>query len=391
MTMKNKISILFLFIYVLSSSCNTKHDHAHQEAATVQHTCPMHPQIIQDKPGTCPICGMDLVKVNTTGTHNAIMLSDTQMKLANITTTLVRMQDIGANTILTGKLVADETQTEVISSRVAGRIETLYIKEIGQQVKQGQALYQLYSEQLLTLQKEFILALKQAEAIKEDRYQSFVTSAEKKLLLLGMTNSQIENLKKRKQVDSRITFFSPASGVVKNIDVTEGQYILEGALLYRIEKLDKLWMEAELYPGEAHYIKINDEVNVSIIDSDQTSVKGKVTFISPEYRNGSEVTLVRVEIENINHEFLPGMKGNIVLNHSDKKSIAISSDAVIRDANGSHIWILQKDGSFISRKVKTGIENSEMVEIIEGLEENENVVITGAYLLYSESVLKKGA
>ncbi len=388
--MKNSILVFGLLSCLLINSCNKKDEHAHHEAAKEQYTCPMHPQIIQDKPGTCPICGMDLVKVSAI-VNKAIMLSDTQKKLANITTTLVRMQDIGNNTIITGKLVADETQTEVISSRVQGRIETLYVKEIGQQVKQGQALYQLYSEQLLTLQQEYVLALKQAEAIKEERYQSFVASAEKKLLLFGMTKSQIEILGKKKAVDSRITFFAPVSGAVKSIEVNEGQYISEGALLYRIEKLDKLWMEAELYPGETQYIKSGDEVNVSISNSNQTSIKGKVLFMSPEYRKGSQVTIVRVEIRNSDYTFLPGMQGNIILTHSDKKAIAIPVDAVIRDESGNHIWILQKDGSFISRKVKTGIENSEMVEITEGLAENENVVITGAYLLYSESVLKKGA
>ncbi|HOX83544.1 MAG TPA: efflux RND transporter periplasmic adaptor subunit [Chryseolinea sp.] len=388
--MKNRILLFSLFIYLLLSSCNKKEKHQHQ-AAKDQYTCPMHPQIIQDKPGTCPICGMDLVKVNLNAGQHAIMLNQTQMKLANITTTLVRFQNIGNNTILTGKLVADETQTEVISSRVQGRIEVLYIKEIGQQVKQGQALYQLYSENLLTLQQEYVLALKQAEAIKEDRYQWFVASAEKKLTLFGMTKSQIENLAKKKVVDSRITFYAPVSGYIKNVEVSEGQYISEGSLLYRIEKLDKLWMEAELYPGEAQYVKTGDEINVSITDSDQNSIKGRVTFMSPEYRKGSQVMLARVEIKNADHKFLPGMQGNIILTHSGKKAIAVPVDAVIRDASGNHIWILQKDGSFISRKVKTGVENSEMVEIVEGLSENENVVITGAYLLYSESVLKKRA
>ncbi len=389
--MKNKIAIISLSC-LLMISCSKNNEHQH-EANVIQYTCPMHPQIIQDAPGNCPICGMELVKLNatTTKTNSAIMLSETQMKLANITTTLVRMQNIGSNTILTGKLTADETQTEVISSRVQGRIETLYVKEIGQQVKQGQALYQLYSEQLFTLQQEYVLALKQVEVIQSDRYQSFVTSAEKKLLLFGMTETQIENLAKKKIVDSRITFFASESGIVKSIEVSEGQYISEGSPLYRIEKLDKLWMEAELYPGETHYIKIGNEVNVSINGSNQTSIKGIVTFMSPEYRKGSQITIVRVEIKNSNYEFLPGMQGNIILTHSDKKAIAVPIDAVIRDASGSHIWILQKDGSFISRSVKTGLENSEMIEIIEGLTENENVVITGAYLLHSESVLKKGA
>ena len=376
-----------LALFLLLQACIQKKDHVNHE----QYTCPMHPQVVQDLPGTCPICGMDLVKMSaSTAADGSIMLNESQIKLANITTTLTRLENMGENFILTGKLIVNEEQTEIVSSRVQGRIEKLFFKEVGQRVNKGQALYEIYSESLLTIQQEYLLSLRQFEELKSLRYESFVTSSEKKLILFGMTKEQIRLLAQQNKTNSRITFLAPAGGIIARFDVTEGQYVSEGSVLYRIEKLDQIWVEAELYPRESTLVKTGDVVKVQVNGFENSPVDGKITFLSPEYQQGSQIITLRAVINNQKKEFLPGMQANIILVHSEKKTIALPVDAVIRDAKGSHVWILEKDGSFKSRMVKTGLENFEKIEIIEGLEEKENVVITGAYLLYSELVLKKG-
>ncbi len=382
---------ILLFVALSLSMCGKKNEHVQHGEIADKYTCPMHPQIIQETPGTCPICGMDLVKMGASAkADGSIMLSESQIRLANITTTLTRFENMGENTIITGKLVVDEEQTEVISSRVAGRIEKLYFKEVGQWVMKGQALYEIYSEPLLTLQQEYLLALRQFEELKQNRYESFLKASEKKLMLFGMTRDQIDKLSQQKRTDSRITFFASVSGSIARIDATEGQYVSEGSTLYRIEKLDKLWVEADLYPGESLLVKTGDRVGVQINGFESRRQEGKVTFLSPEYRQGSQIIIMRAVIDNPSGEFLPGMQATVILSHSDKEVIALPSDAVIRDEKGSHVWILSSDGAFRSRMVKTGLENFEKVEIIEGLIEKENVVITGAYLLYGELVLKQG-
>ncbi len=383
-------SALLIFTALLFS-CVKKDEHAQHQAVAEKYTCPMHPQIIQDKPGTCPICGMDLVKMSaSTAADGSIMLNESQIKLANITTTLTHLENMGENSILTGKLLVNEEQTEIVSNRVPGRIEKLFFKEVGQRVNKGQAFYEIYSESLLTLQQEYLLAVRQFEELKSPRYESFVKSSEKKLILFGMTKEQIKQLAQQKTTYSRITFLAPATGIIARIDATEGQYVPEGSALYRIEKLDKIWVEAELYPGESMLVKTGDVVRVQVNGFESAPVEGKVTFLSPEYRQGSQIIALRAVINNQKKDFLPGMQATIILSHSEKKTIALPVDAVIRDAKGSHVWILEKDGSFKSRMVKTGLENFEKIEITEGLEEKENAVITGAYLLYSELVLKKG-
>jgi Cu(I)/Ag(I) efflux system membrane fusion protein len=388
--MRTHFNFWFVILIVLTAACSNKDDHTEHTASAAKYTCPMHPQVIQDTPGSCPVCGMDLVKMGAASDDGSLMLTESQIRLANITTTLTRLENIGESTVLTGRLMINEDETEVVSSRVAGRIERLYFKEIGQKVKRGQPLFEIYSEQLLTLQQEYLLALRQFETLKESRYESFVRAAERKLTLYGMSNAQVKQLAERKQVDQRITFLASSTGIVSRIDATEGQYVSEGGPIYRIENLDNIWVEADLYPGETSLVKTGDMVRVQVIGFENAPTEGKVTFLSPQYEQGSQTIGLRAVISNTRGEFLPGMLATVVLSHSEKKAIALPIDAVVRDANGSHVWILTEDGAFKPQMVKTGTENFEKIEITEGLTEKQNVVITGAYLLYGELVLKKG-
>ena len=393
-----RYSILLITISTFLSSCSNEqrkdaHDHEQVSETQTKYTCSMHPQVVQNGPGTCPICGMELVPLNrTTNSNNEVMLNDTQVLLANITTKPVTKNSIGRTIAVNAKLTLNEEKSEVISSRASGRVEKLYIKESGRNVKEGDPLYELYSETLLTLQKEYILAREQYLALgkTEAHYKSFFSAAEKKLLLYGLTKQQVEKLGMSKTTQPRITFLSPASGIITEISAVEGQYLPEGGSLYRIENIDKLWIEVELYADETKYVKIGDKVTVRVSGFESEPVEAKIIFLSPEFRANTQITVMRGEVENPKHQFKPGMQAQVLFSHSSHEAISVPTNAVIREGKGSHVYVQVGKNTFRPQMVTTGIEDFEQVEIMEGLQENDTVVITGAYLLYSEIVLKKG-
>jgi Cu(I)/Ag(I) efflux system membrane fusion protein len=323
---------------------------------------------------------------------NELMLTESQVRLANISTQVVKQQRIGQTLPVNARLVTNEEMTEVISARANGRIEKLFVKESGRVINKGEPLYELYSEALLTLQKEYLLILVQYKTMKDvdNRYQEYLKSARKKLLLYGLTDKQIDRLIDTNDIQPRITFLATASGVVKEIKVAEGQYLTEGDALYQLEDISKLWVEAELYPTELQYVKAGDRISVQVAGYTNSTTEAIVTFLSPEYRANTQVTMLRATLNNPTSQWKPGMQAQVFLNHSENRSLAIPTDAVIHDQRGTHVYIQTADNTFIPRMVKTGVENFEVVEITEGLKEGEVVVVSGAYLLYSEIILKNG-
>lgn len=324
---------------------------------------------------------------------NKLMLNDTQIRLANITTQKVSYELIGQTSVINGKLITDENQSEVISSRAAGRIEKLFIKETGKQVRKGEPLYELYSETLLALQREYLLAKDQAEKMgsEESRYNGFLKAAEAKLVLYGLTKTQISQLSETKLAKERITFLAPANGIVTEIKAAEGQYVSEGSTLYKIENIQSLWLEAELYPTEASLVKMGDLIDVRITGFESLETKAKIVFLSPEYRANSQITIMRAVMENHQLNFKPGMQAQVFFNHSSQKALSIPVDAVIRDEKGTHVFVQTEANTFEPRMIQTGMESFEQVEVISGLKEGEMIVASGAYLLYSEFILKKGS
>jgi len=316
--------------------------------------------------------------------NDNLMLNQSQMRLANISTQKVSTQSIGQRMVVNARLVTDQQSLEVISSRVEGRIEKLFYKETGLFIQKGSPLYVLYSETLLMLQKEFLLAL------EEGSNSPLVEPASRKLIRYGFSQKQVDQLDQSKNAQPLVTIFSPATGLIKEINVSEGGTVSEGTSLYQLENTNNLWVEAELYQHETSFIKIGDHIEVAVDGYETNPVKTTVTFLTPEFRKNSQVVLMRASITNPGTKFKPGMRAQVYFTHSESTAVVIPSGAVIREGRGAHVFVQTPDQGFQPRMVKTGIEEFDKVEVLEGLNENDVVVVSGAYLLYSEMKLKHG-
>src|SRR5690606_1762572 len=393
-----KIIGLTFACIILLTGCSSNQRHAGHDASTSHdvhnddtYTCPMHPNIVQDAPGTCPICGMDLVRVShAAADDHHIMLTATQLKLANVTLAPVSWQRVGRTTVVNAMLTLDEQQTGVVSSRAAGRVEKVFIKETGRVVRQGEPLYTLYSEQLLTLQQEYLLAKEQYEALghTEKRYQSFLEAAKRKLMLLGLTSAQIEQLN-GPNVKPEVVFLAPRSGTVYQVSVVEGAYVAEGSPLFRIEDTRSLWVEAELYRGEDAIVQIGDTITVTS-EGAAPAARATVIVLSPEFRSSTQGTVLRARIDNPNGTLRPGQFVQVHITQASHSALAVPPDAVIRDEHGARVYLATGGHAFQPQAVKTGLEGPDLIEITEGLIEGDTVAVSGAYLLHSEFVLQGG-
>ncbi|WP_036678943.1 efflux RND transporter periplasmic adaptor subunit [Daejeonella oryzae] len=392
--MRNKILYIFLGFAVLSasvflSSCTDKKA---KENSIQKHTCPMHPQIIKEGPGTCPICGMDLVPVNSKGTSKEIILSESQVQLANIKTAMVSSGDFKSSKVLNGRLLNNPELTEVVSSRYAGRIEKLYIKETGRPVSVGQALFEIYSEELQTLQQDYLLQVKQAAAFPDEQiYKTLREGAKSKLRLFGYSNAQISALNNGAKVSPNVTVFAKVSGIVNELSVNEGQYVSEGSPIMRLENFNQLWVEADVYPAEVSQVRIGSLLKVSVNGLNAQEQTVKINYISPQIDPASQLLKVRAVIQNPGN-FQPGMQATVLLPASRiKAAMSLPLEAVMRDAKGAHVWIQTAKNTFEPRMVTTGEEDETQIIITSGLENVKEVVISGTYLLSSEFILKKGS
>lgn len=387
-----RVLVIMVMGVVIMSCAGDRHDYHHGEAAVVTYTCPMHPNVITNEAGQCPVCGMDLVQSGNVSSDSSgdLMLTDSQIRLANISIQKVSMQPVGQTIFVNGRLAINVELSEVISSRVSGRIDKLFVKEAGRVIRKGEPLYQLYSETLLTLQREFLLAKEQFDQLGRsgDRYEAFLEASRRKLLLYGLTEGQIDQLARNGNVTPEITFLAPVSGVISELNVTEGQYVGEGNPLVRIDNLSSLWVEAELYPSERAFVKVGDMIRVDI--NGTIPAEARVEFLSPEFRTNSQIVTMRASLPNEELTFAPGMHAQITFTHSAKNALAVPVDGVIRDGLGAHVYVQRGRNTFRPVEVSTGIENFDKVEIVKGLAEGDTVAVSGAYLLYSEFILKKG-
>ncbi|WP_293300627.1 efflux RND transporter periplasmic adaptor subunit [Pedobacter sp. UBA4863] len=394
---KHIIFILFLLSLIVGVGCSGEQKTEDKSAKAKQQTftCPMHPQIIEHEMGTCPICAMDLVPFEKNSDDKSIKLDAQRQLLANIKTIKIgegNSGDVANQSVLNGRLVVDPQQSNYISAKVSGRVEELFVREIGVVISKGQPLYRLYAEQLATLQQEYLMALAQQKQFAGDKLeQQLVSSAKQKLLLYGQTETQLQQLTKTQQKNPYVTIYATQGGTVAELGITQGQYVAEGTPIMRLEGYGKLWVEVDVYPNEMKQIKQGQQLKVVVNGWEDQAQTMKVDFINPSLRAGTQLTQIRGSITNPNGQWQPGLQVKVMLaSQAVDGGMSLPVDAIIRDAKGEHVWIKTGKESFEPVPVSTGKANGSNVQITSGLATGDEVVITGAYLLYSEYVLKRG-
>jgi Cu(I)/Ag(I) efflux system membrane fusion protein len=392
-----KYTFLILLVTLLFAACKQKPQASVAKTTEkAYYTCSMHPQVHEEHPGNCPICGMKLIKVELTGDHNTasdkIMLTATQMQLAAIQTDTIREENTGAEKTLTGTVTTDDNKAEELSARIAGRVQQLFVRVIGEKITMGQPIYTIYSDDLQESEKEYLLAKQQQKILHNPDvdYQQLISAAENKLQLWGLSPAQIRSLAASGKVAATTTVLSRVNGTVSEIAVHEGDYVTEGMPILKTQALNSLWVQAQLYASESGSYKENDRVSVAFPDLGSLVIQGKVEFVNPELSEASKVDLIRVSVPNPQGLIRPGMLAYISISNNTSRSLAVPTSAVLTDGMGSKVWIKNADGSFSAKMISVGVGNQSYVPVLSGLNTGDIVVTNGAYLLNSEAIFKNG-
>lgn len=366
-------------------------------AADVYYTCAMDPQVISDRPGKCPICHMELTpvkkKANKPPGTDDLQLSDQQIQLGNIKTDTIQKGSIGSQVVLTGTLNFDQSKRSSESARVMGRIERLYFKNVGEYVPKGAPLYELYSEELNNAKQEYILALERRKLFSGESvidFDALIQGAQNKLRLWGMTDAQIKALARTHRAPLTTTFYSTGAGYITELNSSEGAYVAEGGTIVQLADLSSLWAEAQVYSSQLSGIVPSSTATVRVPGPETREIKGRISFVNPELSANSRVNLLRVAIPNAGNHLKPGMPAYIVLQSGHRTTLTLPVEAVIREASTAVVWVATSPNTFKSKMVTVGMESDDRIEITSGLNVGDVVVTSGAYLLNSEYIFKRG-
>jgi len=422
---KNNIVHLFMLgIALISLGCNNNkkqnEEHVHESSDIMSnkvkvYTCPMHPEIIRNEPGQCPICGMDLVQKGATMENlEELSLGDViepvnQTIIGKSQTITPVNKKISSQIEANGYITYNPKNTFSVSSRFAGRIDKLYVKYNFQEVTKGQKIMDIYSPDLVTAQQNYVFLLNNKE---EDL--SLVHATKQKLLLLGMNEAQVQQLERTRKAEYLVSIYAPSSGHIHQMinsaeltmptmpmnknstdkmgtsapefNIREGAYVKKGEAVFNIISLSQVWVILKIYPNDISKIKIGQAVTIVSEIAPDNAINAKISFIEPILDNDSKFASVRVYLDKSDHHvFKIGSLVNATISTGDQNGLWIPSSATLNLGNGNSIVFKKEGNNFKTSAITIADRINNEINIIDGLTINDTIALNAWYMIDSES------
>ncbi|MEX0724978.1 MAG: efflux RND transporter periplasmic adaptor subunit [Planctomycetaceae bacterium] len=391
------------------------HDHASVSGGDVMYICPMMCTPPQSEPGRCPVCGMELVPASSAGSHGdsrSVQIDPAARRVANIHTVAVKSMPITRTIRAIGELRYDEGTLKTISAYVDGRLERLYADYTGVVVKKGDHLALVYSPRLYSAQVELLLARKSREESRSATLQRIIPSnrdlyesARQRLIELGMTAEQVDQMEQAGEANSRMHLCAPISGTVIEKLAVEGQYVTEGDAIFKLADLSTVWLMLKLFPEDAATIRYGQQVEAEVQSLPGRTFAGRVAFIDPNVDPKTRTVGVRVVIPNDDGVLRVGDYAKATLdvpqsdspqmlvydpelaNNARDEALVVPRDAVLMAGSNSVVYVETEPGRFELRRVVLGPLSGDLIVVRSGVKEGEQVATRGNFLIDSQMQL----
>lgn len=360
--------------------------------------CPMHPEISQDHPGICPICGMKLVEAGAAEMHvHGVQVDSATEQRMGVRLARIKQEVIGQAVQTYGNVVIAENKTFAVHPRYEGWIKKLYVHAAGEAVKAGQVLYEIYSPELITRQRTYLSSIErrkqllqtiQTTADTENDYvmEMAMDAANDRLKLNqeeGVSVESIKTIEEKKQASEVVQIISERSGVVSQINVKEGSYVMSANPVLVLADVSNVWVDVVLYPDQVSQVKRGDAVTIR--DRNGLEIHSRLSFINP-LASGNKV-IARVELDNARYHLRTGTFADVTIQVHPHKALVLPRSAVMYTGAGNMVMLSRGAGHFLPVPVTTGVENGDSVEIVDGLQKDAEVAVNGQFLLDSASSL----
>ncbi len=377
--------------------------------------CPMHPQIIRNEPGNCPICGMHLVKkeamtkkIQDTSLTSLLLLPTNSYVISTIpaTTLLKNNEKIEINAL--GYTAYNTTEVGSISSRISGRIEKLYIRYRYQLVKKGQKIMDIYSPELLTAQQNLIFMLKNDPA-----NSSLIEAAKERLLLLGFPKEQLQQIITTKTALLTVSVYSHYSGHIhessnmdnnnaipespsmneatslttQELSLKEGMYVQRGQTVFEVYNPNKIWALLNIFPSDQPFIQIGNKVRIVPESKPDKDFRGSIYFIEPFFRPGSKTLTARINVDNSMLQLPIGSQLRATIFSNSVRAEWLPKEAVLW-LGLEYVVFVKKDNGYKAIKVNTGVSYKNLIQITGGITVKDSVAANAQFLMDSESFIK---